>query len=211
MNFFRYGTWKDGKATGPWDVYSNFTRLGLPLKVPLYPLADIIPWRTRTASVLRQKPLGHHYTFIKIDTDSIDCDILRYFVDLTQRGVLTFTAATLEMSGFCATSQGLVEQRRLFADLQGLGYHLYRADAHYLQKDGLAADFDRHPTLTQEVTHLPSAAILRFKNMSHEAWNRIDISHVMNPPTTYGYHLLATKVDISKRLQTKVMQSLRSN
>ena len=68
--------------------------------------------------------------------------------------MLNFNTATLEMSGFCDSKLGENKMTTLFADLQALGYNLYRTDAHFSQKDGFAYTFETNPEVTERTIQL---------------------------------------------------------
>ena len=66
------------------------------------------------------------YQFVKIDTDSIDCEILRLLLEMQRHGHLSFETVTLETwaGKLCGNN---VLFSALLADLQGDGYSVYRA------------------------------------------------------------------------------------
>ena len=152
--FFRYGSHyydeSGAVAVSLFNVTRSFLAKGLPLSWPVHTLGNIL--------VL--KPFGR-YTMIKIDTDSADCNILQYLVQLWQAGILEMDHVTLEMSGFCADETQRSAMNKLFAEMQA-GFHLYRADANPAQQNGYAANFDLFPNVTEKVVELAHARMLKF-------------------------------------------------
>eukprot|EP00037_Helgoeca_nana_P009367 m.82106 g.82106 ORF g.82106 m.82106 type:complete len:184 (-) comp19536_c0_seq1:159-710(-) len=157
---YRYGI--PGKPT-PWLQYIK--QLGhFPKVVPLFPLDHI---------------LGHAknaITFAKIDTDSIDCDILREMVDRQRRGEFSFDAASLEVwAGPVCKDNTLFSQ--LLADLQADGYDIYRAPAAYGNTPNtlttrLPATVEL-PELSTPV-YLRTSTLWRFKVFTLKIWLAID-------------------------------------
>ena len=70
--------WRYGAGNA---VVERFHSLGLPTKVPLFDLADIV---TR----------GIEYELIRLDTDSVDCDLLGSLMTMQRRGQVRFRSVS---------------------------------------------------------------------------------------------------------------------
>lgn len=138
---------------------------GLPNEVPLYPLDRVF--------LPRSENKFEQYAFVKLDTDSFDCDLLRSLWDHQRRGVLSMDAISLETwTGLCNNNE---QFSQLLFDIQQDGYTIYRAEAAmkstgsetiYQQYDL----YDSHPDLTAQKVPLITTTLLEFKKMSLQEW-----------------------------------------
>jgi hypothetical protein len=135
------------------------------VKVPLHRLEETLG------------PKGIHYKFIKLDTDSVDCELLRELVDRQRKGELTFGSASLEVwSGEHCEGDHFAQ---LLFDLQEDGYDVYRAPS---IPGSVPANntydhvrlFDCAPELTYNAARLPSYTLLRMKKLGLDGWKSAD-------------------------------------
>jgi len=139
--------WRYGKNQ---DMTGFYRSLNIPLIVPLINARDLIIQ-------------GKHYDMIKIDTDSIDCELLTVFLTLQKEGYFSFESAALETwTGAC--NDNILFSQLLFA-LQEDGYSLYRTPAL-----GSTPIKFTHMDLTEEVQTLVTTNLLKFKKMTLKQW-----------------------------------------
>ena len=156
------GLWRSGSK---FDSLGFWKQHGLPSVVPLFSFADVF---------LHQPP--QHYTFIKLDTDSLDCLLLRRLVDEQRAGRLSFDTVTLEtlFRPLCSDNE-LFSQ--LLADLQEDGYDIYRAPA---ERGGDRQVWEKWPVPVDKYAHLndahvilPTTTLFKFKKFTLETWRKI--------------------------------------
>lgn len=173
-NNYRYGLHAHAKG----KISQMYTRLSLPRSVPLLKLSSIVG------------PRGTHYRFIKIDTDSVDCDLLRELLDRQRKGLLSFETVSLEVwtSAHCKGAKFA----RLLSDLQQDGYDLYRTpastdNAPMTNTYEFQATRDNFPELTQNDVRLQTTSLLRFKKFTAAQWLAVPAAW------TKQYQLLVSK------------------
>lgn len=171
---YRYGLHAHSKG----KISQMYTRLSLPRSVPLLKLSSIVG------------PRGTHYRFIKIDTDSVDCDLLRELLDRQRKGLLSFETVSLEVwtSAHCKGAKFA----RLLSDLQQDGYDLYRTpastdNAPMTNTYEFQATRDNFPELTQNDVRLQTTSLLRFKKFTAAQWLAVPAAW------TGQYQLLVSK------------------
>jgi hypothetical protein len=141
---YRYG--------GTINVTSLYSKLGveLPTSVPIYALRDILPLNAGLKN----------YKFVKIDTDSLDCDLVREFLNLKDEKLLTFQSASFETwAGPGCADPSFSE---LLERLQKDGYNIYRA------RNDARDDFEDLTELA--VTPAPGITLFMFGSMNLDEW-----------------------------------------
>jgi len=158
---YRYGA-EAGYAAKSLDAH------GLPHDSPLYPLDTILDLTPM---------MGSHFAFIKIDTDSIDCLILRQLLDRQRNMDLSFNSAALEVwaGPHCDSNE---QFSQLLFDLQEDGYDIYRTPAvsggeSLISPPGMYPVRDDYPTLTESRVDLGQTTLLLFKRFSLDEWKEV--------------------------------------
>eukprot|EP00746_Dinoflagellata_sp_MGD_P155613 gnl/MRDRNA2_/MRDRNA2_85463_c0_seq1.p1 gnl/MRDRNA2_/MRDRNA2_85463_c0~~gnl/MRDRNA2_/MRDRNA2_85463_c0_seq1.p1 ORF type:complete len:193 (-),score=19.03 gnl/MRDRNA2_/MRDRNA2_85463_c0_seq1:145-723(-) len=152
-NLYRY----DGLVASPFvaKVY------GMSNIVPLVPLTDLLP---------QDSSMVH---FVKIDTDSIDCDILGQLLLLIKSNMLLVQSISFESSGLTGCDLG-----EKMHQLQELGYTLFRTllwQVKFSGKGGFPEVFSHEkPDYADELFDLRFNRYLwRFHNMSVPTWQNL--------------------------------------
>ena len=158
-DLYRHGS-VNGQPVGIGDISNFFQELNviLPTTVPLFFVGDLV----------RAGGSGH-YEFIKVDTDSIDGEIVRVLLDMQRQGQVSFTSLSLEVwaGEFCNDNEKFSQ---LLADLQADGYMVYRA-----RND----EVDDNTALTEaavQVSTDPAVKIWKFAKRRKEEWLAMDKS-----------------------------------
>jgi FkbM family methyltransferase len=161
LSAYRYGKSTDGSAA--LSAESFMRKHGAPLTgMPLHKLETALG------------PRGIHYQFIKLDTDSVDCDLLRELVDRQRNGELTFGTVSLEVwAGKHCTENGSFGQ--LLFDVQSDGYDIYRTPATSYTVPAVnpysyTRMYDTAPKLTRSAVKLPTTTLLRMRKLSLAEW-----------------------------------------
>lgn len=154
-----------------------YESLGIPSRVPMFTLGDVIV-------------PGTAYDFIKIDTDSVDCQILQSLIGMQRRGVMSFRSASLETWHPSCNSDVL---RRLLIDLQSDDYTIFLARPEYGNKPpppeaSLPQDF---PTLRAGNRKLITTTLVELKNLTKAEWEAAPDSRRMK--WRKRWQMLATK------------------
>lgn len=180
--------WRIG---GSYPVRESIVSRGLPVTVPIYPFGTVF-------TTITNDPEPQHFDFIKIDTDSIDCELLRTLIDYQREEKLTFDTATLEIwTGKSCDDNNLFSQ--LLYDLQQDGYDVYRTPAEVTRifegYDGFTKRIppipDRWPQLVERSVKMPSTTLIKMKKFSLEEWKAL-------PKEWRGkYQLALTKVSLA--------------
>ena len=141
ISFGDKGLYRYGNQGTEFYMKAFFEEAGitLPLTVPLHYIPDLVS---------TQKGMNA-YSFVKVDTDTIDCEILRLLLDMQRQAMLSFETLTLETwTGPTCDSNELFSQ--LLADLQQDGYSVYRARND--KKDDMPSLTDKGHALNPKVT-----------------------------------------------------------
>lgn len=165
---------------GMTDIAKRFADWNLPLDVPVYNLNSLLRFRSRPV----------HYDFIKVDTDSIDCSILRYLIDAQRKDLIRFQTITMEVS--CCpmgNAKALDQFAQLMADLQEDGYSLYRPGVQYQEFIPEHTD--------SKVDTVIGVPFFKFKEKTYEQWRAPGL---VDGDWKRKYHLYVTKEEFSSPL-----------
>mmetsp|Transcript_6153 Transcript_6153/g.24464 ORF Transcript_6153/g.24464 Transcript_6153/m.24464 type:complete len:482 (+) Transcript_6153:147-1592(+) len=127
--------------------------ISLPIEVPIFYIGDI----------LAQNRYPLDYNFIKIDTDSLDCELLSEILSLQEQGRLRFTTASLETWAGAGCEEDSFSI--LLSRLQSSGYEIYRA-----RND--ATDDYKHLT-SHALTLSRGITVWKFPKMHLNEWKNV--------------------------------------
>lgn len=150
-NNYRYGSFRHE---------AHFRKYNLTRTVPLLSAATV---------ALAGPAEARKFAFIKIDTDTVDLPLLRFFFDQQRAGALAFESVALEVWSAWPSAKFA----RLMADLQADGYSIYRTPAIHPGNSRSACASIQHtfPELIDLVVSLRTCTLLRIRNMSYAEWS----------------------------------------
>ena len=175
------------------DLQQWYTNQSIPMRVPLLSIGHLLGatpgapqrfWREQQQSGSR----AVHFDFIKLDTDSVDCNLLQSLLQLQHDGIMTFESASLEVFTCKAT-----QLAKLLVEVHNSGYHIFRAPA--------GMKVDKFPELTLRnitLSHERAIVLWEMAPRSVDQWQEVlsDTKRSMKRSWHAIYQLLVTKLTL---------------